>query len=125
MAKSRSPRNSVAKRMEIMEEEIKMIKAKQVSFSSIKDSLEAIKTDVSRVHTRMDEGDITINIHNGQLTGEYKLNEFVQVLYDRPKDAFKKTSDFADRLTKIFVLLGSGGMIIYWIVQAINMLSKG
>jgi hypothetical protein len=111
--------------MEIMEEEIKMIKTKQVSLTSISDSLTDIKKDITRVHERMDDGDITITIHNGQLTGEYKLNEFVQVLYDRPKDAFKKTSDFADRLTKIFVLAGSGGMIIYWIIQVFKMIPKG
>lgn len=86
----------------------------------IEATLEGIKTDISRLNTKVDNLQ-TIEITNGGGRSiRYKRNEFFQLLYDRPKEAFGNMASFSDKALRIVKFVGWVAMISYVILNTVK-----
>lgn len=79
----------------------------------IEEKVDAIKTQLTEMDGKIDKLQV-IEIRNGggrHIT--FRRDEFFQMLYDRPKEAFSNVAGFSDKALKILKFVAYIGVILF------------
>lgn len=79
----------------------------------IEEKIDAIQTELKSMNSKIDKLQ-TIEIRNGGGRHiAFKRDEFFQMLYDRPKEAFGNIAGFSDKALKILKFVAYIGVILF------------
>jgi len=79
----------------------------------IEQKLDSIQAELSCVSAKVDNLQVIDITNGGGRHVKYKRDEFFQLLYDRPREAFAGLATFSEKALKILKFLGWISVIIY------------
>lgn len=93
-----------------------------VLITSQKDSIRDLANAVQQVLDKLNNGDITITIREGELAAKYRLEDYLQSLKDAPMKNLSMGGRVARNINEIMKTLGGVGTAIYLIYSVFQLM---